>query len=108
MGLRHHRPLGVHGRGVGYAYEVGGSSAVGLVFALRLFSAALVAPFAGMLADRYRRELILLGSSLDRIVLPTRGRGLCLPRCEPPVVVYALASSRRDRDRAVPIRPGRR
>jgi MFS family permease len=73
-----------------YAYEVGGSSAVGLVFALRLFSAALVAPFAGMLADRYRRELILLGSSLIRIVL-MGAAAVCVFLDTSPVVVYALA-----------------
>jgi MFS family permease len=52
-----------------YAYEVGGEAAVGLIFLLRLLPAALVAPFAGMLADRYRRDLVLLGSLLSRAVL---------------------------------------
>ena len=36
-----------------YAYDVGGEKAVGLIFLARLVPAALVAPFAGMLADRY-------------------------------------------------------
>ena len=40
-----------------YAYGVGGEKAVGLVFLARLIPAALVAPFAGMLGDRYPREL---------------------------------------------------
>ena len=52
-----------------YAYEVGGEAAVGLIFLLRLVPAALLAPFAGLLADRYRREYVLLGSLLARAVL---------------------------------------
>lgn len=52
-----------------YAYKVGGEAAVGLIFLLRLVPAALLAPFTGLLADRYRRELVLLGSLLARAVL---------------------------------------
>ena len=36
---------------------------------LRLVPAGLIAPFAGMLADRYRRERVLLLTNLSRIVL---------------------------------------
>jgi MFS family permease len=73
-----------------YAYEAGGASAVGLVFALRLGAAAVVAPFAGMLADRYRRDLVLLGSSLVRIVL-MGAAAVCVFADAPPAAVYALA-----------------
>lgn len=52
-----------------YAYGVGGEKAVGLIFVLRLVPAALVAPFAGLLADRYRRERVLLATNVSRIVL---------------------------------------
>lgn len=52
-----------------YAYGVGGEKAVGLVFLARLIPAALVAPFAGMLGDRYPRERVLLVTNLTRIVL---------------------------------------
>ena len=52
-----------------YAYEQGGEAAVGLVFALRLLPAAFIAPFAGLLADRYRRELVLLVSAVVRMTL---------------------------------------
>jgi MFS family permease len=52
-----------------YAYGVGGEKAVGLVFLARLIPAALVAPFAGMLGDRYPRERVLLVSNVTRIVL---------------------------------------
>jgi len=52
-----------------YAYGVGGEKAVGLVFLARLIPAALVAPFAGMLGDRYPRERVLLVSNVMRILL---------------------------------------
>jgi MFS family permease len=52
-----------------YAYGVGGDSAVGLIFLARLIPAALIAPFAGMLGDRYARERVLLVTNLTRIVL---------------------------------------
>jgi MFS family permease len=52
-----------------YAYGVGGEKAVGLVFLARLIPAALVAPFAGMLGDRYPRERVLLLTNLTRVAL---------------------------------------
>jgi MFS family permease len=73
-----------------YAYEVGGEAAVGLIFLLRLVPAALLAPFTGLLADRYRRELVLLGSLLARAVLiGLAAVGVFLD--VNPAVVYALA-----------------
>ena len=52
-----------------YAYGVGGESAVGLIFLARLIPAALLAPFAGLLGDRYPRERVLLVTNIVRIVL---------------------------------------
>jgi MFS family permease len=52
-----------------YAYGVGGEKAVGLLFLARLIPAALVAPFAGMLGDRYPRERVLLFTNVTRVVL---------------------------------------
>jgi MFS family permease len=52
-----------------YAYGIGGEKAVGLIFLARLVPAALVAPFAGMLGDRYPRERVLLVTNVTRIVL---------------------------------------
>ncbi len=73
-----------------YAYEVGGEAAVGLIFLLRLVPAALLAPFTGLLADRYRRELVLLGSLLARAVLiGLAAVGVFLD--VNPAFVYALA-----------------
>ncbi len=73
-----------------YAYDAGGAEAVGVIFAVRLFAAALVAPFAGMLADRYRRELVLLVSNGARIVL-IGAAAVCVFLEARPVIVYALA-----------------
>jgi MFS family permease len=73
-----------------YAYDAGGEAAVGLIFALRLLPAAFVAPFAGLLADRYRRELVLLVSGLARMAL-VAAAAICVFLDAPPAVVYALA-----------------
>jgi MFS family permease len=73
-----------------YAYDAGGEAAVGLIFALRLIPAAFIAPFAGLLADRYRRELVLLVSGLARVALVTAA-AICVFADTPPAVVYALA-----------------
>ena len=42
-----------------YAYEVGGSAALGLVAFLQLAPAAVFAPVGATLGDRYRREVML-------------------------------------------------
>jgi len=47
-----------------FAYEQGGASAVGIAGLVRLLPAAIVAPFAASLGDRFRREHFLLGTSL--------------------------------------------
>jgi MFS family permease len=73
-----------------YAFEQGGAKAVGLIFLLRLVPAGLVSPFAGLLADRYPRERVLLVTELTRIVLVGAVAG-CVLADAPPVLVYALA-----------------
>jgi len=73
-----------------YAYGVGGEEAVGLIFLARLIPAALAAPFAGLLGDRYRRERVLLLTNLARIILVgSAAAGVFLDA--PPVVIYVLA-----------------
>jgi MFS family permease len=47
-----------------YAYEHGGTSAVGVAGLVRLLPAAAVAPFAASFGDRFRRERLLLAVSL--------------------------------------------
>jgi MFS family permease len=44
-----------------YAYDVGGATAVGIAGLVRLLPAAIVAPFAASLGDRFPRERFLLG-----------------------------------------------
>ena len=43
-----------------FAYDAGGSVAVGLAGLVRMLPAALIAPFASSLGDRFRRERFLL------------------------------------------------
>lgn len=73
-----------------YTYQASGTAAVGLVLALRLFLAALVAPVVGVLGDRYRRERLLLVSTVIRTVL-MGSAALCVLLDAPPVAVYVLA-----------------
>jgi MFS family permease len=49
-----------------YAYEDGGATAVGIVFAARMGLSAVIAPFAAGLGDRYPRRAVLLASDLGR------------------------------------------
>ena len=73
-----------------YAYGVGGEKAVGLIFLARLMPAALAAPFAGMLGDRYRRERVLLLTNVCRIVLVgSAAVGVFLDA--EPLIIYVLA-----------------
>ena len=44
-----------------FAYDHGGSTAVGIAGLVRLLPAAVIAPFAASLGDRFRRERFLLG-----------------------------------------------
>ena len=73
-----------------YAYGEGGEEAVGLLFLLRLVPAALVSPFAGVLADRFRREHVLFGSALVRCVL-IAAAAIGVAADAPAPIVYALA-----------------
>jgi MFS family permease len=47
-----------------FAYETGGASAVGIAGLVRLLPAAVLAPFAASLGDRFRRERFLLATTL--------------------------------------------
>lgn len=73
-----------------YAFKAGGASAVGLIYLLRMVPAGLVAPFAGLLADRYRRERVLLVSVSCRIAL-VGSAAVAVFRESDPWVVYGLA-----------------
>lgn len=72
------------------AYRDGGVAAVGLVTALRMVPAALMAPFAATLADTVRREYVLACIGLVRAV--SLGAAAAILAFGGPVVgVYALA-----------------
>src|SRR5262245_62620575 len=47
-----------------FAYKAGGTPAVGIAGLARMLPAALVAPFASSLGDRFRRERFLVAISL--------------------------------------------
>jgi MFS family permease len=73
-----------------YAYGEGGEEAVGLVFLVRLIPAAIAAPFAGLLGDRYPRERVLLVTNVARIVLVSAA-AICVFLDTAPILVYTLA-----------------
>jgi MFS family permease len=52
-----------------FAYEEGGAAAVGLVGLVRFIPSAIASPFAAMLADRYRRQIVILVAELLRASL---------------------------------------
>lgn len=73
-----------------YAYTQGGQKAVGLLFLLRLVPAGVISPFAGVLADRYRREHVLFVSALVRCgLIGGAALGVAVDSTAP--LVYALA-----------------
>ena len=73
-----------------YAYTVGGDKAVGLIFLARLVPAALAAPFAGLLGDRFPRQRVLVVANITRVVLVT-GAAVCVFADVDPFFVYVLA-----------------
>jgi MFS family permease len=73
-----------------YAFEHGGATAVGVFMFVRLTIAAAVAPFAASLADRHRREHVMLASDLSRVV--TVGGAAACAAAGAPAAVYVLAT----------------
>jgi MFS family permease len=73
-----------------FAYEEGGAAAVGLVGAIRLFPAAIAAPFAAGLGDRFPRERVLLVAGVLRTLLMLAA-ALAVFSSVPALAVYCLA-----------------
>ena len=73
-----------------YAYQQGGAAAVGLVGLIRFLPPAIAGPFTAMLADRFRRERVMVVADLTRAVL-LGAAALMIAIDGPPAVVYALA-----------------
>lgn len=72
------------------AYRDGGAAAVGLVGLLRMLPSAILAPLLSPIADRGRRERVLILVSVVR-GLATAAAGVVVAMAGPTVVVYALA-----------------
>jgi MFS family permease len=73
-----------------YAFHHGGVAAVGIVTAVRQAAAASIAPFAASLADRFRRERVMLASDAGRVAC-TGGMAVLVASGAPTISVYALA-----------------
>ena len=73
-----------------YAYNEGGEKAVGLIFLARLIPAALIAPFAGLIGDRYRRDRVLLVTNATRIAL-VGAAAVAVFADAPSTLVYAFS-----------------
>lgn len=72
------------------AYRDGGAIALGLVGLLRMVPSAILAPLLSPIADRGRRERVLILVSIVRGVA-TAAAAVVVAVAGPPVVVYALA-----------------
>src|SRR6188768_1304943 len=70
------------------AYRAGGPTAVGLVGLLRMVPSALIAPLAAPLADRGRRERVLVLSTVRGV--DTGAAGIVVALNAPVVIVYVL------------------
>jgi MFS family permease len=75
-----------------YAYRAGGAAGAGAVGVIQLVPAALFAPFASILGDRYRRDRVLLGGYLCQAVT-VFFTGLAMVRAAPVPLVYTLAAA---------------
>src|SRR4029450_5678825 len=73
------------------AYRDGGATAVGLVGLLRMVPSAILAPLLSPLADRGRRERVLILVSTVRGVA-TAAAAVVVGLAGPPQIVYALAA----------------
>jgi MFS family permease len=73
-----------------YAYRAGGATAVGLVGLVRLLPAAMVAPFAALLGDRFPRKRVMVTADLVR-ACAMGGAAAAVFGGAPAAAVYALA-----------------
>jgi MFS family permease len=74
-----------------YAYHHGGATTVGLVALIRWIPAAVAAPLAAVLGDRYPRVRVMLGADLLRAG-GLAAMAACVLTDGPAAAVYALAS----------------
>jgi len=74
-----------------YAYERGGAAEMGFAAVIQLVPAALLAPFASVLGDRYRRDRVLAFGYLVQ-ALTMVGAGAAIMLGAGPFLVYPLAA----------------
>jgi MFS family permease len=74
-----------------WAYEVGGTRAVGIWFTVRLLLMAVVTPFASTFVDRFSRRLVMVATDLIRGAIALAVAGLILLDA-PPITVFVLAT----------------
>ena len=72
-----------------YAYDQGGTTAVGLLGLVRWTTAGLTAPFVALLADRYDRRRVMVASDLVRVVALAAAGAIALAD-GPALAVYGL------------------
>jgi MFS family permease len=73
-----------------FAYQAGGTRAVGALVLIRTLPAAAAAPFAASLADRYsRKKVIIVSNSLRGALIALAG--VCVLIDAPAEIVYAIA-----------------
>lgn len=72
------------------AYQHGGAAAVGIVGLVRMLPSAFLAPPASVVADRYKRNLVLVWVGLVRVA--TLGGAALAVNLSSPVPAYALAT----------------
>ena len=83
--------LWAYGIGISvYAFQIGGATLVGIAAVIRLVPAAVVAPFAAVLADRHPRRRVLMVTDLTRAVLVALACA-AIALGLPPLVVFCIA-----------------
>jgi hypothetical protein len=81
-----------------YAFDVGGAGAVGLVAVARILPGAVVAPFAGLIADTHSRRAVLLACAVVSAVTMATAMAIAIADAPAAFVflitaVFAVASS---------------
>jgi MFS family permease len=75
-----------------YAYERGGAAVLGILGVVRYLTMAVAAPLLSTLADRYRRERVMIGADLARTLLITVV-AVNVARGGPALIVYVFATA---------------
>ena len=74
-----------------FAYQAGGATAVGVVAVVQMVPAMLLSPVVGVLGDRFRRELVVIGA--DALRGTVMGLAAVAAASDAPVAtVYVLAA----------------